>query len=705
MKRIRSWTAVAAGLLLCVGSVCISATAGAQAAGAMYRLHVNRDGATGVTHLTVDASHTGPAVSRLVFGNFLEHLDHAIYGGLWAQILLNPSLEQAASSETVPPDWAFTGGAVWQTGGYQSPLCVRLNAPVAGQPNSALSQAIYLPEERTGTYRGYLYSRVVDQPATLRITLEGAAQNWPPPATGPLAGGIEQSTLQAVTRGWRKQAFVIHLAPTVPAGTQVRLVIENMAGGAADVDRLELWPGDSELQFDPNVLKLAQDLHPATIRWPGGNFASQYHWMDGLGLEDRRVTRPNLAWGGVEPNSFGINEFIHLCDLTFAQPQITVNAGNGTPEEAADLVQYCNAEPHLKYSLMRATNRSPDPYGVKLWEVGNEMYGSWQIGHTDASGYAQRYVKYRDAMLAQDSSIQLIACGEGDLYSPMGLRDDGRWNLTLLHIAGLDGGREPEFLALHPLLPMPGSLRGLPYDSQYASIAAFPQYIDRTYIPEMERQIRAVEGAGGKTHLAFTEWGMITGGPTWRQSPNCVTLAGAIYNALFLNAMLRHSGAVRLSNVTGLMHGGGIKKHQGIVTVDPQYYTQLLYDTAGIEQPVAISETGPGESVPARGDLPAVNDVPDVDAFAATTHIGGRLVVFLVNRRASAPRSVALTLAGAAVGGVKATILTGSTLQTANTVAHRDAVHPAPFPLPAWHGNEIDLTLPAHALVVLHIGA
>jgi len=642
----------------------------------------------------IHAAHTASTpINPMVFGNFLEHLGANIYGGVWAQILLNPNLEAAGENGKTPPDWEMVGTAVWQEGGYLSPRCVRL---MPAGSDGALMQTIYLPIQRTGRYTGALYLRAPEAPGRIVVTLTRAAA----PAGPPLA----QATLAAERTTWRKLAFPLVVAPRALAkGEAVRFQIAHRDGGPVDVDQVELTPDDNLLGYDPEIVRLSRALQVPVLRWPGGNFSSGYHWQDALGMRERRPTDRNAAWGGVEPNSFGINEYIRFCRLLHAQYQITVNAGDGTPEEAAAWVQYCNSMPRNRFGQMRAANGSPEPYDVKLWEVGNELYGGWQIGHTDAAGNADRYLRFRDAMRQADPDIALIATGKGDEFTTEGLQRDLDWNARLLR-ATQARGPLPDYLSLHPLVPMPYDLANAPYADRYASVMAFPEFLDARMLPALAQQIVSIEGPAAKTRLAVTEWGIIYGGEKYGESPNPENLCGAIFNALMLNTLLRHSDWVTLANVTGLMHGGGIKKRQGVVYVDPQDWTQQLYTTARPHTPVETVTDGPGSDVPARGFLPAATGVPDVDVFAALTADGRRLVVFAVNRHRTEERPLRLDVDGFDAASLSATLLTASDPQAGNSIDAPDAVAPRPFSTPAWPpapGAEWQVSLPSHSLVVL----
>lgn len=663
---------------------------------ALFRYRRDDSALDHLTTVRINAAHTVAApVSPLIFGNFIEHLGGVLYDGLWAQALLNPNLERIAPNEKAPPDWELTGPTAWQAEGYLSPLCVRL------APGGILAQAVPLPSHRTRNYTGYLYARVPEGKGEITVALQGI---------GPKAGQVfVQAALPVEKAAWRKFAVPLVLpGGALAKGERARFVITHAGGGPVDIDQCELFPKDNLFGMDPDVIQKARVWHIPVLRYPGGNFASGYHWQDGVNRREQRPTRRNPAWGGVEPNHFGTNEFLRFCRLIGAQPQITVNAGDGTPEEAAAWVEYCNAPSgRSKYGLMRAANGSPEPYEVGLWEIGNELYGGWQIGHTDAEGNAARFVRFRDAMLQADPDIHLIATGKGDEFAPDGLQRDRVWNERLLRAAIADGRTAPDYLSIHPLVPLPSSLEKASYAEQYESAMAQPTFLSDRMLPDLAALITDVEGPKAKTRIAATEWGLIVGGPRWGESPNHDTQAGAVFNALTLNAFLRNSDWVTLANMTALLHGGGIKKVNGVVIVDPQYWTQKLYTDSRPHTPVETTTTGPGRDVPARGFLPAVVNVPDVDVAAALTADAQTLVVYAVNRHQTEARPLRLEVAGFEAASLSATLLAASDPQARNTLDRPDNVAPRPFPTPAWPAANGDwqVSLPPHSLVLFTLTA
>lgn len=671
-----------------------SAFVPADSTRALFRYERNDASPDHITRVRINAGHTARhAIDPRVFGNFIEHLGGVVYEGLWAQILLNPNLERIEPGDKTPAAWELTGAAAWQEGGYSSPFCVQLQAP-----DGTLSQVIHPPLHRTNRYTLTCWLRAPQGQAVVEITLRGVGEQ---------ATVTRATTKQTVETGeWTKAT--LHLTPETKGwkkGAACAFVVRHIEGKAVEVDQITLTPDDNVDGLDPDVVKRAEAWHIPLLRYPGGNFVSGYDWQDGVGPREARPTRRNPAWGGIEPHHFGTDEFLRFCRLLKTEPQITVNAGDGTPENAAAWVRYCNGDANTDdWARKRRANGHAEPYHIALWEVGNELYGDWQIGHTNAEGNAERYVRFREAMLRADPNLVLIATGKGDEFTSEGWERCRHWNELLLRAALANGGHAPDYLSIHPLVPLPGLLPGSSYAEQYESAMAHPTLLDDVLLPDLIRQITEIAGPNAKTRIAPTEWGIIVGGDKWWESPNHDVHAGAIFNALTLNAFLRHSDWVTLANMTAFMHGGGIKKPNGVVIVDPQYWTQELYAAARPHTPVQTLTNGPGHDVPARGQLPAVSNVPDVDVFAALTQDTKSLVVFAVNRHRTEARPLRLNVEDFAASAVSATLLDAPDPQTRNTIEHPDAVAPRPFSVPAIPPNAHSawqVTLPPHALVVL----
>ncbi len=184
--------------------------------------------------------------------------------------------------------------------------------------------------------------------------------------------------------------------------------------------------------FRKDVLMALRELQMTIMRYPGGNFASGYHWQDGVGPRSQRPIVKDLAWQSLESNQFGTDEFIKLCGMMQWEPMLSVNLGTGTPEDARDWVEYCNSGVLSRIAKRRAENGAKDPYGVKYWCLGNEMDGPWQLGHVPAEQYAIRAQQAAKMMKDCDRSIRNVVCGSSAVTMPTYLD----WDRQVLEYVG-----------------------------------------------------------------------------------------------------------------------------------------------------------------------------------------------------------------------------------------------------------------------------
>ena len=141
--------------------------------------------------------------------------------------------------------------------------------------------------------------------------------------------------------------------------------------------------------FRQDTMKLVKQLGVPLVRWPGGNFVSGYRWEDGIGPRESRPRRPEMAWFSTESNQVGLHEFMSWAKKADAEVMMAINLGTRGPSEARDIVEYCNLNTNTYYADLRRKNGAKDPFNVKLWCLGNEMDGPWQIGHKTAEEYAR----------------------------------------------------------------------------------------------------------------------------------------------------------------------------------------------------------------------------------------------------------------------------------------------------------------------------
>ena len=293
-------------------------------------------------------------------------------------------------------------------------------------------------------------------------------------------------------------------------------------------------PLSDERGFRRDVLEAAEKLRIPILRWPGGNFVSGYHWMDGIGPREERPRKMELAWHTEESNRFGTDEFIEYCRALGTEPYICVNMGTGTMDEAAAWVEYCNGTGDTYWANLRRENGHEKPYNVKYWALGNEMYGPWQIGALSAGDYVKKARQFAKVMKRTDQEIELISCG---------LNGWSEWDRIVIE------GLAP-FVEHHSIHLYTGS------DDYWSNVLAPHQAgraIDtcRTFID----RARYEQGIDRSIHIAYDEWNVWfrerdeTSGLEERYN-----LSDALAVATYLNIFFRRCETVKISNLAQMVN-------------------------------------------------------------------------------------------------------------------------------------------------------
>jgi alpha-N-arabinofuranosidase len=238
-----------------------------------------------------------------------------------------------------------------------------------------------------------------------------------------------------------------------------------------------------------DVLAALRDMAPGVIRWPGGNFASGYHWRDGVGPVADRPGRHDLAWDVFEPNTFGTEEFLGLCRKAGAQPYLAVNASTGSIDEAQGWVEYCTGRHPVPEVKLRQAGPHPAPHDVRIWGIGNENYGFWQHLHTDARSMAELTREWGKLLYWTDSSIEIVGVGA----------PSADWNWQMLTQAG----RSMDFLSMHFYWT---AQKSDPYHSMLASPISSERTIQGLWGMSMEAQ--RMLGLTRPVRIAVDEWGV-----------------------------------------------------------------------------------------------------------------------------------------------------------------------------------------------------
>jgi alpha-N-arabinofuranosidase len=336
-------------------------------------------------------------------------------------------------------------------------------------------------------------------------------------------------------------------------------------------------PLANEKGFRTDVLKAARDLHVAITRYPGGNFVSNYHWLDGVGPIENRIPRMELAWARLETNHFGTNEFVEFAKEIGTEPYFTVNMGTGTIEEAKNWVEYCNVKEGPYYAELRKKHGYPEPHNIKFWALGNEMDGFWQMGHLNAEDYSKKAREAAKLMRLTSPGIKLVAAGSSN-YRPNA--DPDHWNMTVLE----ELKDVVDYIALHIYV-------GNPDNNYYRFISTPLVCEERTNIVRgMINKVMQNADRGGRDplYIAWDEYNVWyrarSGGDMQgtRALEEHYNLEDALVIAGFLNVFIRNSDIVKMANMAQLVNviAPIFTNEQGLFLQTIYYPLQLFAENA-----------------------------------------------------------------------------------------------------------------------------
>ena len=363
--------------------------------------------------------------------------------------------------------------------------------------------------------------------------------------------------------------------------------------------------------FRKDVIQATKELNVSIVRWPGGNFVSGYHWEDGVGPKEKRPVRMDLAWGYRESNSFGTDEYIDWCREAKVEPYFCVNLGTGTMEEARNWVEYCNIENGTFYADSRIKNGHKLPYRIIYWGLGNEMDGSWQMGHKNAEDYGKYALETAKLMKGTDKNIKLVASGSSN-YSG----DWINWNRTILEYLK----DQVDYISLH-------NYTGNRNDNYY-------EYMASTGFTE--EAIKITEGIIhaelSKAHrkkpifIAFDEYNVWYRAKGEEGNEEIYNLEDALVVATYLNIFIRNANIVKMANMAQLVN-----------VIAPIFTTKqgAWYQT--IFYPLALfANKCTGEALQTFVDSPAYQlkgkEIPYLDVSSAYKKEKNEIIINVVNR-------------------------------------------------------------------------
>ncbi|MEX6687870.1 alpha-L-arabinofuranosidase C-terminal domain-containing protein [Danxiaibacter flavus] len=291
--------------------------------------------------------------------------------------------------------------------------------------------------------------------------------------------------------------------------------------------------------FRKDVIDATKKMGVSIVRWPGGNFVSGYHWMDGIGAKEQRPKRKDLAWGDIETNQVGTDEFMQFAKAANVAPYVCVNMGTGTLDEARNWVEYCNAPTGLYYSDLRAKNGHPEPYNVKYWGLGNEVDGEWQMGHMNAEDYSKKALEAAKLMKWSDNSIKLIASGSSNYGS-----DWMNWNRTVLTSLR----DQIDYISLHHYS---GN-----YDKDHYKFMAITSRVDNIIdiTKGMIKEVKTRYRVQRPIYIAFDEYNVWYRAHGEQKLEEHYNMQDALVVAMYLNCFIRHADIVKMANLAQLVN-------------------------------------------------------------------------------------------------------------------------------------------------------
>jgi len=448
-------------------------------------------------------------------------------------------------------------------------------------------------------------------------------------------------------------------------------------------------PGHStadEQGFRTDVLELVRQLKVPLIRYPGGNFISGYNWTDGIGPVTNRPKRLDLAWKSIETNQIGIDEFADWCQKAGTRVMAAVNLGTGTPAEAGNMVEYCNHPSGTTWSDLRRQNGHEQPHRIKVWCLGNEMDGPWQIGHLSAEDYGKKALEAAKIMRRIDPEIELVACGSS--YSEMPTFPE--WDRIVLEYLY----DQVEYLSLHQYYGYDDTDDTTDFLASFLDMEVFIQTIIAT-----ADYVKAKKRSKKKLHLSFDEWNVWahrnetfsaweTAAPRLEQLYN---LQDALVLGGLICTLLKHADRIKIACLAQLVNviAPIYTKPFGPVIKQTIFYPFQQFSVYGRGEVLQPLMTCPSFSSLKYGEVPVLQSAAVLDK--ATNEIR----IFILN--CDQPDDVEIMFDFRSFGPVtplEHIVLNGPDLLAVNSFSEPEKVKPHHQPISGNGSNQLPVIAP-----------
>ena len=446
-----------------------------------------------------------------------------------------------------------------------------------------------------------------------------------------------------------------------------------------------------------DVLEAVNDLNVSIVRYPGGNFVSNYHWLDGVGPE--RTSRMELAWSRLETNEFGTNEFVDFAKKMNSEPYFAVNLGTGTIEEAQWWVEYTNVKEGPYYAELRKEHGYPEPYGIKYWGLGNEMDGPWQMGHLNVEDYAKKAKEAAKLMKRTDPTIKLIAAGSSNYQSNA---NPDEWNERVLE----ELRDEVDYIALHIYV---GNRR----DDYYYFVSTPLVMDERTQIVKgmIAREMQhANRRDRDPIYIAWDEynvWYRARGGAAAEGTyalEEKYNLEDALVVGGFLNVFVRNADVVKMANMAQLVNviAPIFTNEEGMFRQTIYFPLQLMAKHMhGTSLDVHVdSETyKKSDFKEGNGAESGMVEIPYLDVSAAID--GDNLTIAVINRHLDKAISTDILLQeGSYAGNFEVFEVNGPDIKTQNNF-DSEMVHTTENPTIKANGDKITYSFAPHSFTLI----